>query len=119
MSANLEALYARIPAMECKPGCTDCCGPVPARGEEVARAPLLTVEQVVARLESGCIDCPYSAAGNCAIYPYRPFLCRLFGTAPGHTRLTCPHGCAPEKPLAPAEADSLADEYLRLTGGAP
>lgn len=111
---TLAELYQRIPSMACKPGCTDCCGPVPAVGVEAVAAPLLAEHKVAERMASGCIDCPYSAGADCAIHPQRPFLCRLFGTAPGHALLTCPHGCQPDHPLTPAQADELARHYFRL-----
>lgn len=109
----LQRLYAQIPTFECVPGCTDCCGPVPVAAAEGERAPKL-----VGFLESlkpgDCLDCPYSAGGNCEVYEDRPFICRLYGTAPEEPRLRCPHGRKPDKPLSAARAAALTMEYQKI-----
>lgn len=111
---GLARLYAQIPTFECEPGCTDCCGPVPASDTELTRAPLLA--DIVERLERGCLDCPYSLGGNCSVYADRPFICRLFGTAPEDERLRCPKGRAPTRPLTAAQAAALTNQYFSITG---
>lgn len=105
MNPILASLYSAIPTFECKPGCTDCCGPVP-----FSRAEWQAVK-VKKHHRRGCLDCPYSKGGACEIYEQRPFICRLFG-ATEDPKLACPHGCKPEKPLAVAEADALTRRYL-------
>jgi uncharacterized protein len=135
---RLRELYAQIPRFECIPGCTDCCGPVPASREErrahrefmdletahdildvlsqggasaqeLAKAPKLTAW---GQAGADCLTCPYALKGlGCAIYNDRPFLCRLFGTVPS---MACPHGRGPEKMLALAEERRLMHSYLEL-----
>lgn len=110
---RLERLYREIPTFDCIEGCTDCCGPVPASASEMKKAPLLigAIERANA---TGCTDCAYErTTGGCAIYDNRPFMCRLFG-ATSDFRLTCPHGRGPKKPIPPARAAALTDEYLRI-----
>jgi uncharacterized protein len=104
-SAKLRALYAEIPAMTCKPGCTDCCGPVPFAKAEW--------DAIKDKREASSIDCPYSLTGRCDIYTDRPFLCRLFGTA-DDPHLTCPHGCQPVKRLTQQQAAFLMRRYRNL-----
>lgn len=115
MSA-LTDLYRKIPAMKCKAGCTDCCGPVPSSAAERRVAPkLLALDEAVhVAVSGGCLDCAYAIAGSCAIYENRPFMCRLFGTAPEDELLRCPHGCAPDEPLTAQQAARLTGEYVRL-----
>jgi hypothetical protein len=105
ITRKLNHLYTQIPAFECKPGCTDCCGPVPFSRTEW---------QIITDKRKGTsIDCPYSMTGKCDIYAQRPFMCRIFGTS-DDPRLKCPHGCKPLTPLSSDEAKILTDQYLNL-----
>jgi len=102
---KLKQIYAQIPAIECKPGCTDCCGPVPFSKTEW---------QLIPEIRKGVsINCPYSISGKCDIYDQRPFMCRIFGTA-DDPHLKCPHGCKPVKPLSKAGATEVTNQYLDL-----
>ncbi|SHE20506.1 YkgJ family cysteine cluster protein [methanotrophic endosymbiont of Bathymodiolus puteoserpentis (Logatchev)] len=81
-----------IPAFACTPGCHDCCGPVTASSNEVARLPAKSDaehEQALAKW-----SCPYLGEHGCEVYEERPLICRLFGTTKS---LPCPNGCAPNK----------------------
>lgn len=91
---NQKISYFRdqIPAFSCKPGCHDCCGPVTASSEEMARLP----EKSAAEHDKAMADlsCPYLGENGCEVYEERPLICRLFGTTP---RLACPNECRPIK----------------------
>lgn len=76
-----------IPAFECVPGYHDCCGPVTATSEEVARLPIKTEAEHKAALSQ--YSCPYLGKNGCEVYGERPLICRLFGTTPS---LACPNG---------------------------
>jgi len=80
----------RIPSFECTPGCHDCCGPVTASSEEVARLPAKSDAQHESALAE--YNCPYLGINGCEVYAERPLICRLFGTTP---RLSCPNGKGP------------------------
>ncbi len=110
--SKLEALYAAIPTFECKPGCSDCCGPVPFAKAEWEPVKLVT------RIAGSCLDCSYSVGGKCSIYEHRPFMCRLFG-ATTEPKLQCPHGCAPAKPLTGKQAQILTARYAKIIGVSP
>lgn len=112
MSAKLKALYRQIPAFACKPGCTDCCGPVPFARDEWKAI------QVKRAGKPGCTDCAYIENGACSIYAHRPLMCRLFG-ATDDPALACPHGCGPERPLTRAQTDLLRTRYRKLVGATP
>ena len=86
----------RIPAFECIPGCHDCCGPVTASSEEMARLPVKSEAEHEAALAE--LSCPHLGDKGCRVYAERPLICRLFGTTP---RLACPHGRRPEEMIAP------------------
>lgn len=85
----------RIPTFACTAGCLDCCGPVTASSEEVARLPVKSdKEHEIALAE---YNCPYLGANGCEVYGERPLICRLFGTTP---RLPCPNGKGPTVMIA-------------------
>lgn len=120
MSAALEALYSRIPAVSgCRTGCNDCCGPVPLTRDEAAKvtSPIMPERLGAAMVTpiKACGSCAYSTAKGCAIYSARPFMCRLFGAVADAPRLACPHGAIAQNPLSPAEAEALTREYIGMT----
>jgi hypothetical protein len=98
---GLDSFYSQIPSFKCKPGCTDCCGPVPFSKEEWNR--------VADKRKATSIDCPYANQG-CDIYANRPLICRMFG-AGDHPLLACPHGCGPEKKLSASECKKMIHQY--------
>jgi hypothetical protein len=87
---KLDDLRARIPGFTCIVGCHDCCGPVTASSEEMARLPLKTEAEHEAALAE--LSCPHLGEHGCEVYSERPLICRLFGTTPG---LLCPNGMRP------------------------
>lgn len=89
-SRKLDELRSRIPTFTCIGGCHDCCGPVTASSEEMARLPLRTEAEHEAALAE--LSCPHLGAHGCEVYGERPLICRLFGTTP---RLPCPNGRRP------------------------
>lgn len=105
MSAAKTIKYLRkqIPNFECKPGCTDCCGPVPFSRWEWA--------QVKDQRISDGIECPYATKEGCEIYEQRPILCRLMGAVP---RLECPHGCGPKKMLPGKKEIEIMRKYAEV-----
>lgn len=102
-----ERLYKRIPSFQCKPGCTDCCGPVPFSRFEWKRV------KDKRKGDIKTLTCPYAIGGRCEIYAKRPLICRLFGTV-NDERLLCPHGCGPEKKLTAKEADEIMQDYFKI-----
>lgn len=87
---KIDALRQRIPSFKCIVGCHDCCGPVTASSEEVARLPTRTDAEHEAALAE--LNCVYLGKHGCEVYHERPLICRLFGTTP---RLACPNGMRP------------------------
>lgn len=95
-SQTLRFLRKRIPAFKCEPGCHDCCGPVTASSEEMARLPVKSDAAHAAALDE--LSCPHLGETGCRVYADRPLICRLFGTTP---RLACPKGKRPEAMIDP------------------
>ncbi len=95
-SQIIRFLRRRIPAFECLPGCHDCCGPVTASSEEMARLPVKSDAEHAAALDE--LSCPHLGDKGCRVYAERPLICRLFGTTP---RLACPNGRRPAAMIDP------------------
>ncbi len=106
---DLDALRRKIPAFRCLEGCHDCCGPVTASSEEMARLPVKSAQARDAALSDW--SCPHLGPNGCEAYSERPLICRLFGTTP---RLRCPNGCGPEA-MIDAEAEREVHAFLRRT----
>jgi uncharacterized protein len=101
-------LYKQIPSSICKPGCSECCGPVPFAKSEW--------ESLADKRTATTMDCPYiSETNTCEIYEQRPFLCRLYNAC-DDPLLKCPKGCGPEKPLSWEKARKLTNRYHELIG---
>lgn len=102
---QLEELYSRIPKLDCKKGCSDCCGPVVWSRLEWERIP---DEQ---KKNATSINCPYiQPSGRCEIYEKRPLVCRLFGVV---VRMRCPYR-EPEKMLSKEEEADVLKTYAEI-----
>lgn len=106
---KVEELRQRIPSFTCIVGCHDCCGPVTASSEEVARMPIKTEAQHNAALSE--FNCPYLGKHGCEVYADRPLICRLFGTTP---RLLCPNGQRPVY-MIDTRTEQEIHEFLQRT----
>jgi len=123
MERLLKTWRREIPAMECAPGCRDCCEG-DARAMTKLEWLLLGVNE--SKYSTGKIfpTCPFLGASGCGIYARRPLLCRIFGTVSreeleeqelaGTLTLDCPRGCAPARPLPLARALQIQVDYQGL-----
>ncbi len=112
-SQKIRYFRDHIPAFACKPGCHDCCGPVTAATEEVARLPEKSDEEHQAALAE--LSCPYLGDRGCQVYGERPLICRLFGTTP---RLLCPNGYRPSLMIDP-QIEGQIHQFLAETRQVP
>ena len=115
-----DAVYARLPKMECKRLCQDCCGPIfmsEAEGRRIERkighAPKLPDCIEKQKGLDGDLTCTLldRQSGNCTVYNLQPLICRVWGMTPA---LRCPHGCEPERWLTDAEVHAMLIELDRL-----
>ena len=106
---KIDQLRRQIPRFACVPGCHDCCGPVTASSEELARLPVKSdAEHEAALAEYNCV---HLGPQGCTVYDQRPLICRLFGTTP---TLPCPNGRRPVEMIHPS-AEKLVHEYIATT----
>lgn len=119
---TLAELYACCPPVDCEPGCTDCCGPVPfSRSEwertglpfsEAKQTPALPGAYLAGKGDSiETLVCLFREPGGCSIYESRPFICRLYGCGPG---LPCAKGRGPRFPLSATAMALLAGTYQTI-----
>ena len=95
-SQKIRFLRRHIPDFACIPGCHDCCGPVTASTDEMARLPRKNDQEHALALAA--LNCPHLGVAGCQVYAERPLICRLFGTTP---HLACPHGRQPAVAIDP------------------
>jgi hypothetical protein len=112
VDAAHAALYARLPALDCRRECAHACGPIVATEVEWARIASATGGPTW----GDDTVCPHldRDAALCRAHALRPLICRLWGVV---ETMPCPHGCEPERWLSAAEADALIDEVIALAGG--
>ncbi len=115
-----EAVYARVPPVNCKGLCQDCCGPIPMTRFEYDRITARIGRRpppLLADTAAGELGCRMLAPdGRCGVYDIRPLVCRLWGAVEG---MPCPHGCEPAGGrMTDAAAGELVLELDRATGRA-
>ena len=121
--AQLDALYARVPELDCTGDCWVSCGPIDMSWREQARIrehgvtipradPLATIEDAYAGRDSPF--CPALVDRRCSVHEVRPLICRLWGNTPS---MRCPYGCKPRpRRLTEAQARELLTEAMRIGG---
>lgn len=84
LAMEIEDLYDLLPKFTCREGCTLCCSSfgVPSRTPvEDERIRQFLAEQGRPLGVATGTTCPYLTPSGCSIYPVRPLICRLYGTA--------------------------------------
>src|SRR3954465_8601297 len=110
---RLEALYAKLPRVECKGLCFVACGPVPMTQLEADRIRSATPKRRPPMMHED-ITCVYlTSKRRCSVYDARPLMCRVWGVIKS---LSCMHGCIPERWLTPSEFLAIAQELERIGG---
>lgn len=105
VQAQLDAVYASLPSIECRGQCWDSCGSIGMTRVEqrrIAEQHGRTLPLVAAFAAQGDGLCPaLTMLGRCSVYADRPLICRLWGLVPS---MACNFGCRPEGGLM-AERD--------------
>lgn len=86
--AELDQLYAELPAIECQGLCAESCGPIAMSALERKR-----IEERGVKLLPLAMTCPaLTPLNRCSVYEVRPLICRLWGLV---EQMACPWGCRP------------------------
>jgi len=118
---KLEAIYKKIPDIDCKGLCYESCTIVPAAKIEIKRAksrmggknpfnPIAAIKGLQEKVPH-VPSCAALKDKKCSIYTARPAICRLYGVADG---LDCPFGCQPKKKISKQEAYAIVRETEAL-----
>lgn len=113
---EIEAVYARIPKVDCQKKCHPYCGTIPMSGAELSRLSI-AFGRTPRKINEADGRCPIlTVGGQCGSYEERPLICRLWGAV---VDLTCPYGCKAERLLSKDEAQELitAIQTINLLGG--
>lgn len=95
----LADVYARVPRINCKGLCSECCGPIMVHEEEARRMERRAGRPLACSPEGRC---GYLGQDNrCTVYRVRPYVCRVWGVTEG---MECPFGCEPERIQTRAES---------------
>jgi hypothetical protein len=96
IGAQLDALYAELPKLNCKGKCWHSCGPVlmaPGERERIEREGGVKVPTYPPERHGQLMTCPALERHRCTVHAVRPMMCRLWGIADW---MRCPDGCKPE-----------------------
>ena len=95
--AALDAVYASLPAIECRGLCHDSCGPIQMTSVERRRIEATGMDIRVAGFDPDPkhrMRCSaLTMLDRCAVYEIRPAICRLWGLT---RAMQCSYGCIPE-----------------------
>jgi hypothetical protein len=96
--AELDALYAQLPTLECRGRCQASCGPIDMSATERRRIADqgVTIPPLTSPSGEWSISwtCPaLTMLGTCQVHQIRPMICRLWGLVEA---MACPYGCMPE-----------------------
>lgn len=115
-SQQLDALYARIPKVNCKRLCQESCGPLGMSAFEAKVLAQLTFKKKPS-VDLRTMTCCYLKDGACSVYARRPTVCRLWGTIQDVPHMRCPHGCVPDRWLTNQEAGEILRAVSDLSHG--
>ena len=114
---EIEDIYNLIPDFMCTEGCYECCKNfgVPSRTKvEDERIKKFLKDNSMQPGEAKGHTCPYldegRKEGGCSIYPVRPLICRLYGTAPNYL---CSMGVRPVLLLQEDEEEEIFHLYQK------
>ncbi len=110
---RLDALYAKLPKIECQGLCSDTCGPISMSVRERARIQRAAGKDVTCGDRASCSMLTENR--RCGVYDIRPMICRLWGLT---RSMRCHYGCRPERWLSDEECVRFIAE-ADVIGGEP
>lgn len=111
----IDAIYAKLPKINCQKKCQECCGQVMMTDFEFQRIVNRTGRNPP--IPNSLLEpCHWLKDGGCKVYDIRPAICRLWGLV-DFPIMKCPFGCVPERWLSNEEGLAIIDEIQRLSDG--
>ncbi|MGI5245061.1 YkgJ family cysteine cluster protein [Dactylosporangium sp. CA-139066] len=104
----LDAIYAELPAIECRGRCHDSCTNIDMTGVERRRIIQVAGVTIPRRtMRDPVMPCPaLTIFKRCSAYEVRPLICRLWGLT---RAMRCSYGCVPEGGYLP---EAVALDYI-------
>jgi Fe-S-cluster containining protein len=91
---DLDAIYAELPAIECRGRCHDACTSIDMTGVERRRIAEAGVSIPRRTVADRPLPCPaLTMWRRCGVYEIRPLICRLWGLT---RAMRCSYGCVPD-----------------------
>lgn len=110
---KLEAIYAQLPNVACRGLCSEACGPILMSTLEATRMRKADRDNREPAVGED-LTCVYlTPRQRCAVYAVRPLICRVWGVV---KRMSCMHGCVPDRWLSDADFVAVAKAIERLGG---
>jgi Fe-S-cluster containining protein len=113
---QMRRIQAKIPRIECKGLCYDCCGPIGMTPMESLLLNNAAGHEVTTNEKLRCSALDEN--NRCSAYEHRPLICRMWGVAQG---MLCEHGCEivdnEGRPLNFAEAAYLFRQMDEISPG--
>lgn len=106
---ELQALYDRLPNIDCQGLCHDSCGPIHSSLRERTRVERAAGRELTCGFGPSCSM--LTATRRCSVYEIRPLICRLWGLT---RSMKCPYGCKPDRTVEDDEAMFLLHEADRI-----
>jgi len=92
--AQLDALYAELPTIDCRGQCHDSCTAIAMTPPERRRIADRGLDIAPTGNVNGGLTCnALTILKRCSVYDVRPLICRLWGLT---KVLNCSYGCVPE-----------------------
>jgi Fe-S-cluster containining protein len=111
--AKLDAIYATLPTVACRGLCAVACGPIPMSTLEAERLRKADRARRAVAIRND-LTCIYlTPANRCGVYPVRPLICRIWGCV---KRMSCMHGCIPDRWMSDHEFVEVAQRIERIGG---
>lgn len=110
---RIDAIYAKLPALQCRGLCSDSCGPIEMSVRERQRIEGAAGKPVTCGPGASCSM--LTEDRRCSVYAIRPGICRVWGSV---RSMRCHYGCRPERWLSEDEAVRIIAE-LDVAGGDP
>lgn len=116
VNAQLDALYAELPTVNCEGYCWTSCGPIRMSSGEERR--LTDAGMPIPQgsfINNGPSLCPaLTPFHQCGVYDIRPLICRMWGLGPGALR--CNYGCEPSRRLTDREVYEFISRAEEISG---
>lgn len=114
--SEVDALYKKLPELDCKGLCQECCGPILMTRLEwwrIQQRTGMSLEKFQQETSKDYVCAMLDKSkGACKVYDIRPMVCRIWGSTP---KVKCPFGCQPKRWVEDEEVAELLTEVDKIS----